>query len=205
MIIHDCEQRSEEWDILRRGRITATGFQSVQAKGQGLMRTKYMKKLRTERLHDVTIRSGFKTTEAMKIGIEREDEAREAFEKKMNIEVQTVGFVECDNWIGISPDGLIGKDGGVEIKCPNLVTHDDYIESGKLPNDYKWQVHGSMMATGRKYWYFVSYHPDARKEDRLFILKVERDEELCSNLRTDCDKFILDLKAKIAKRTGMNF
>ena len=169
------------------------------------MRTGYMKKLRSERVHGVTISSGFKTTGAMQTGIEREDEARIAFEKATGIVVETVGFVECDHWMGISPDGLIGDDGGFEVKCPDLVTHDDYIEAGTLPSAYKWQIHGSMMATGRKYWYFVSYHPDARPEDRLFILKVERDEKICDDLRYECDKFIAELKTKILNRTGMDF
>ena len=205
MKVHsDIEQGTPEWFALRLGRITGTGYQSVQAGGQGKMRTAYMKRLRSERIYGVPCGSDYKNGH-MERGTELEPQAISAYEDNQYCIVERVGFISDGEWIGFSPDGLIGDDGGVEVKCPMLTTHVDYIESGKLPSDYKWQVHFAMALTGRKWWDFVSYHPDAyndERDDRLFILKVDRDEKICDNIKYECDRFIEELKASINKITG---
>ncbi len=205
MIIHRCEQRSDEWFELRRGKITGTGFQMVQAKGRGggpsKTRKDYMEKLCIEKVCNITIKNKFKTTGPMQDGTEREDESISVYEDDQLIIVGRVGFVEIDEWMGISPDGLIGDDGGLEIKNPLITTHFKYLKNKQeLLNDYKWQVNGSLMATGRKWWDLVSYHPDAfpdGKDRRLCILRVKRDEKICDDLRYECDKFIEELKKEI--------
>jgi putative phage-type endonuclease len=204
MRLLDIEQGSEAWFNIRLGKITASHFQDVQAGGQGKTRAKYMKQLRAERIYGVRAGSDY-SNKHMDRGTELEPEALDFYENSTFSVVDRVGFVEVNEWMGISPDGLIADDGGLELKCPMLLTHLEYLEKGTLPSAYKWQVHGSMMATGRKWWDFVSYHPDAftdSRDDRLFILRVERNEKLCDSLRYDCNLFIEELKAKIELITG---
>ena len=80
--------------------------------------------------------------------------------------------------VGCSPDGLVGEDGGIEGKCPNPATHPSYLELVDTPpSEYRWQVQGSMLVTGRPWWDFVSYHPDFPDELQLHVVRVKRDEE----------------------------
>lgn len=100
--------------------------------------------------------------------------------------VLKVGFCLMDNGkVGCSPDGLIGEDGGLEIKCPESHTHVKYLLAGKLPKDYEAQVHGSMLVTGRPWWNFFSYCRDLPP----LVLRVNRDEEKIETLRTALESF----------------
>jgi hypothetical protein len=120
--------------------------------------------------------------------------ARSTFEFIKDLKVDEVGMIktDCGN-IGCSPDGLIGEDGGLEIKCPKASTHVKYLLEGKLPLEYKTQVMGSLMVSERDYWYFMSYHPELDP----FILKVERDEEFISKMREHIESFISDMNKKM--------
>ena len=89
---------------------------------------------------------------------------------------------------GYSPDGLLGDDGLLEIKCPMATTHAKYLLDNKMPTDYWQQVQGGLWVSGRRWCDFASFHPNF-KEKQLFIVKVERDE-----------KFIAEL-AKLAQKT----
>jgi hypothetical protein len=141
-------------------------------------------------------------------GTEMEPEAILAYEERTGYKVQRVGFVSLGEWLGFSPDGLIDLDGGVETKCPKITTHLDWIDAGILPPEHKWQVKYSLAVSGRKYWDFVSYHPDAKTnsiDNSLFIIRVERNERECDEIMYECGKFIADLKKSIVNVTGMNF
>jgi len=111
---------------------------------------------------------------AVRHGTETEPEARRIYEFNHDKKVEQVGFcVTDDGHFGCSPDGLIDdRQGGLEIKCPNLDTHLGYVMDGILPNVYKLQVHGSMHVTGTDYWDFMSYYPG---EDP-FLIRTHRDD-----------------------------
>jgi YqaJ-like viral recombinase domain len=124
---------------------------------------------------------------AIEWGKENENEAVEVFSEKYGFEVYNYGenqkFITLGKHIGCTPDGLIESDGGVETKCPDSKTHLYYLETLTVENfkkeckDYYWQIQGSMYITTRKYWYFISYDPRFKKEDkRLFVLKIQRNE-----------------------------
>ena len=162
MKVYDMKQGSEEWWAARKGVPTVSKFDSVitakTAKPCSKMKT-YMYSLIEEIAlnGDPEFRSSF-TSKAMQNGTNTEDEARLYFELETGLKVKQVGFcMDDDNRFGCSPDGLIGEDGGLELKAPMLKTQAGYLDEGVLPDAYKQQVHGSLAVTGRSYWIFYSY------------------------------------------------
>ena len=100
---------------------------------------------------------------AMLVGTEREPDARALYQVRTRRLVDEARFVRIEGMAaGASPDGLVGDDGLLEIKCPNPATHIDYLRLpvGECPKAYFWQVQGQMLATGRAWCDFVSYHPE---------------------------------------------
>lgn len=107
-------------------------------------------------------------------GNELEPQARAMYELSTNNVVTEIGFcLHDDIQAGCSPDGLVGDDGGIEIKCPSSAVHVGYLRQGTLPTIYKQQVMGCLWITGRKWWDFMSFHPEM--ED--LIVRVNRDDK----------------------------
>jgi dihydrofolate reductase len=101
------------------------------------------------------------------------------YELETDHEVTEVGFCMHDTLrCGVSPDGLIGDDGGIEIKCPKPSTHVKYLRKGTLPSEYKAQVMGCLWITGRQWWDFMSYHPQMPN----LLIRVHRDDEYINQL-----------------------
>lgn len=104
-----------------------------------------------------------------------EDEAKPYYTMTTGQEIQNVGFVTTDDGrIGCSPDGLIGEDGGLEVKCPEARTHVKYLLDGEVPDDYLLQVHGSIYVTGRPWWRFLSY----RRNYPHLLIQVNRNDTI---------------------------
>ena len=133
---------------------------------------------------------------AMEQGSILEGEARPWFEFTTGITVDRVGFCTTDDGrLGCSPDGLIGEDGGLEIKCPSPHKHLAYLVAGVVPDDYLAQVHGSMLVTGRAWWQFISYN----RNFPALVLTVKRDEAIQAAMRAALDAFLADFDAALAK------
>ena len=115
---------------------------------------------------------------------EKEDEARFAYEMETGNEVEQVGFIELDDWIGCSPDGLIREDGYWEAKCPNSDTHLRYsLAPHELEVNYGWQVMGGLWISGRTWAHIVSYDPRFKDEKKqLVVWSITRDEEAIERL-----------------------
>lgn len=157
--------------------ITATGKPSTSAEG-------YINQLIAERLMN-NMASEIKVTEWMQRGTELEPEARSFYEFASGNDVDEIGFCKHDVLeCGVSPDGLIGDNGLLEIKCPAPSTHVGYLRGNKLPSTYKQQVMGQLWITEREWCDFVSYHPDMP----ALIVRVERDEEYISLLAAEVEK-----------------
>lgn len=125
-----------------------------------------------------------------------EEEARPWASLVLDTDIDTVGFIESeDGRSGCSPDGLIGEDGGLEIKAPGAPVHVKYLLTDALPKEYAAQVHGSLYVTGRKWWKFISY----RRGFPNLIVHVERDEEICSKIGEAIAKFAKDFDAAMEK------
>ncbi len=189
MIICEHEQGSELWHLDRLGIptgsmfskiITATGKPSTSADG-------YMNQLLAdwEAGHPV---DPFEPTQAMVNGTEREAQARDLYSFISDNEVEEVGFCFMDErkLIGVSPDGLVGDDGLVEIKSPKGATLMGYRRGGKLPSNYKAQVMGQLWVTDRQWCDFFVYHPDLNH----FLIRVERDEKYIKTMEELMTEFI---------------
>lgn len=199
MIIHTCEQGSAKWLQLRTGKITASRFKDVVSKGK--TRQSYMYEIVAERLTGDSAHTF--VSDAMKWGIEKEPEAREYYELVTGNSVKQVGFVEASEYVGVSPDGLIGDDGVLEIKCPNTKTHLSYIDNGVVPTEYFWQCVGMLAYTGMEYLDFVSYDPRLPGEWKIFktkLLKTDVRNEIkklhnaVDQLNNDVNTFIKEMK-----------
>ena len=186
MTYYNVEQNTDEWLNLRKGKFTASSFKDLfmEKTTQGYQNAIY--KVAFERLTDESPESY--TNEWMQRGTELEPEARTWYEFENNIVVNNGGFIEYNDWIGASPDGLIGEDGLLEIKCPKYTTMMNYLIDKKLPNMYYYQVHGQLLVSDRQWCDFICYHPKLPR----FVLRIERDKEV--------DKEILDQLSKGIKK-----
>ncbi len=201
-IIHTMEQGSDEWHRIKLGKVSASVFSNAMAGGQGKTRTTLMRKLIAERMTDEpqdTFSNG-----VMDRGIEAEPLAREYYATLNDCIVKQVGFIELSEDIGCSPDGLIGEDGMLEIKCPNSATHIGYILDDRLPPTYKAQVQGQLWVADRKWCDFVSYDPRVSKHP-YWCIRVHRDEEVIVELEVKINVFVADLKKVTAKLTSPDF
>lgn len=173
------EQGTEEWLRARMGVPSASMFKKIittQGKRSTSMND-YIYKLAAEKITGNRVE--VKVTDAMATGTEREPMAREEFELLTDLEVTETGFILHDSeTFGCSPDGLIGDDSGLEIKCPADNTHLRWLDAGKIPSDHFAQVQGCMLVTERDHWHFYSYHPDMKP---LHVV-VERDDSYLSLL-----------------------
>lgn len=189
MKIHDVKQGSDEWLALRLGKPTASEFDALISplweirKGEG-PKTYLYNKL-TERLLGRPLDDG--NSFAMEQGSILESEAIPFYEFSNDVRVTRVGFCTTDDGrIGCSPDGLIGEDGGIEVKCPKPETHLKYLMQGGVPKEYRAQVYGSMLVTGRKWWKFMSYS----RQFPALVVHVERDEEIMATMQEALDGFL---------------
>jgi len=187
------EQRTDEWFKARLGKATGSMFHdavSFTRSGEASVRRNYRYKLIAERLTGQS--QDFYTNQAMQWGIDNEDSARLAYEFKTGYTVEQAGFMEHPviKDAGISPDGLIGEDGGVEIKCPETATHIETLTSKKVPAKYIEQVLGALWVTGRKWWDFVSYDPRLPEGLQMIVIRVERDESEIKNLEEGIKTFL---------------
>lgn len=163
MKLVECEQGTAEWFEARRGIATASRFSDLITPAKGVPRKSmvpYIYELLAEKYTGgVPLGVEAYTSRAMQDGIDMEPEARACYNFLAGgEEVEEVGFCLADNGrFGCSPDGLVGEDGGLELKCPLPKTHIKYLVENELPAEYKAQVHGSLIVTGRKWWDFMSY------------------------------------------------
>lgn len=193
-------QGTPEWMSLRAGKVTASRIADVMAQtksGYGAGRKNYMTQLALERLTGEAA-DGF-TNAAMEWGILTEPMAREAYEIETGQIVREVGFIDHPSieMSGASPDGLVGEDGLVEIKCPNSATHLDTLLSGKVPQKYVLQMMWQMASTERRWADFTSYDPRFPEGLQLFIKRIEWDQELADKIHEEVQTFLIELDAKI--------
>lgn len=187
-------QGSPEWFLDRCGRATASEFSSVLAKGEGKTRAKYLRRVVTERLTGKpteTYRNGH-----MDRGTEQEPLARLAYEAATGEPVELVGFIKHPLIMaGASPDGLVGHDGGAELKCVIPTVQLDTWLGGDYPSEHRAQVQGNLWITGRDWWDFCSYSPDMPAHLRLYRFRVRRDERYIATLEAEVRKFLEEVDA----------
>lgn len=192
MKIHAVQQQSLEWMLLRSGKPTASEFHNLLTPEfkvrTGQMPKTYLHKKLAEAWQGGPLVE-FNSFDAEQ-GQFLETEAIPWFELEHNTTVERVGFITTDcGRIGCSPDGLLGDDCGIEIKCPAIHTHVSYLlNGGELPDEYAAQVHGSLYVTGFPSWRFLSY----RRRLPPLLLEIERDEEIQDKIHDALSAFLAD-------------
>jgi len=184
MKIHNIEQNTDEWFEVRKGKFTASTFKDLFSKPTTVAYEKAIYKPVFERLTGDSPESF--SNEWMQRGHELEDSAKMQYELSTGNKVENIGFVELNEWVGCSPDGFVGEDGLIEIKCPAFNTHMNYLLNKKLPSSYKWQVYGQLWVTGRNWCDFMSYYPGLPE----FIIRVKWDDKMISQLSIQVDESI---------------
>lgn len=195
-------QGTDEWHKLRLGKVTASRVADVLSKGksgESASRRNYRIELVAQRLTGKP--SEPFTNAAIEHGTATEPLARVAYKLKHNRDVIDIAFVEHPTieWFGCSPDGLVGEDGLIEIKCPNTTTHLDWMEAGKAPSKHIPQMMAQMACTGRKYCDFVSFDPRLPEDLQLFVVRVKRDQEYIDNMEAEVKKFLNEVEETINK------
>ena len=190
---HDV-QGSPGWHDARRGVVTASAVGNIitaKTLKPAAAADKYMDKLLSGWAlgYDEEEFLGSQWTER---GHQYEGEARDAIALLHDVEIRSVGFCYRDETktTGCSPDGLIGDDGGVEIKCPMGKTHIGYLRAGGIPDAYRLQVQMSMWVTGRPWWMFCSYHPELPP----LVVRVEPEPEVMAAFDAHIPAFVAQLE-----------
>ncbi|MDE3771554.1 YqaJ viral recombinase family protein [Sinorhizobium meliloti] len=195
-------QGTAEWHSLRLGKVTASRVADVIAKtktGYSASRANYAAQLVTERLTGLPT-EGF-TNAAMQWGTDMEPEARAAYEFYRAEEVEQIAFVPHPTIgdAGASPDGQVGPDGLVEIKCPNTATHIETLIGRAVPSKHVTQMQWQMACTGRKWCDFVSFDPRMPESMRFFCQRVHRDDAMIAELEREVIIFLNEVRAKVAE------
>lgn len=200
------EQGSPEWLAARCGLVTASRVADVIAKtksGYSASRATYMGELIADRLTGVPAQ-GFANA-AMAWGTATEPQAREAYRAQTFDDVTEIAFVLHPRvtMSGASPDGLVGADGLVEIKCPNTSTHVETLLGGKVPAKYETQMLWQMACTGRAWCDFVSFDPRLPAEMQMFVKRLDRDDKRIAELESEVVAFMAELDDKLGKLTSL--
>jgi putative phage-type endonuclease len=194
------EQRTEDWHQQRLGKVTASRVADAVARtksGWGAARGTYLIELVVERLTGEPV--GRFTSAAMEWGTEMEPHARLAYVVAKGCVVDLAGFVDHPTipMSGASPDGFVGDDGLLEVKCPNTATHIKTLLGEPIDADYIKQMQWQMSCTGRKWCDFVSYDPRLPEDLQLFVKRVARDDAMIAELEKDVRTFLAEVDAKI--------
>jgi len=195
-------QGSVEWHLARCGKVTASRISDLMAQtksGWGASRANYMAELIAERLTGVPADSY--SSPAMKWGTETEPQARAAYQFYADLDVVETGFASHPRIAdtGASPDGLVGDDGLVELKCPNTATHIETLLGGSVPSKYVLQMQWQMACTGRTWCDFASFDPRMPENMRLFVRRLERNATEIGEIERRVVEFLGELQAKIDK------
>ena len=191
------EQGSADWFAERLGKVTASRVADVIAKtktGWGASRANYMAQLVAERLTG-TVAESF-TNAAMQWGTDMEPEARATYEFFTNTTVEPASFVRHPTIgdTGASPDGYVGTEGLVEIKCPITATHIETLLSGSVAGKYVTQIQWQLACTKRQWCDYVSFDPRMPATMSTFIKRVPRDPEMIASLEADVTDFLNELR-----------
>ena len=202
----DIEQRSPEWFAARLGKITASRISAVLANKSTATYENYLARLAGERFTGRRDEEGDYQNTAMRNGVEREPAARAEYEFWFDEHYGTapmvveVGFVDHPTlpMAGASPDGLVGEKGVLEIKCPEMATHQRTLLGASPKAEYLYQMQVQMDCTGRDWCDFVSYHPGMGRL-ALCVQRVMFDAALSYRIITAVQAFETAVQERVAK------
>ena len=195
-------QGSEAWFQQRCGKATASRIADIVAKtksGYSTSRANYMAQLVVERMTNQVAESY--TNAAMEHGITYEPIARANYELKMNLLVTETGAIDHPTiaMSAASPDGLVGDDGCLEIKCPITATHISTLLGEEVAKKYYDQMQWQMACTGRSWCDFVSFDPRMPEGLQLFVKRIPRDDKYLAELEVEVIQFLKEVDDKVNK------
>lgn len=199
----NAAQESQDWLTARAGKFTASRASDLMARtksGPSASRSNLIALLAVERITGQPVETY--QNAAMQRGIETEAEARDAYSFERTVAVDECGFIPHPTIpnVGASPDGLVGDDGLLEIKCPaSMAKHADALRTGAHAVEYRWQLQHQLMVTGRQWVDAVSYDPRYPDGLRLAITRVHRDEAAIAELVAEINKAEAEVSAAVAE------
>lgn len=201
-MIEMIEQRTDDWYAVRLGKVTASRVADLMAKtktGYSTSRENYMAQLVLERITGQKAESF--SSAAMQWGTDQEPFARAAYEAARDVMVEEQGFAPHPTieMAGASPDGLVGDDGLVEIKCPNTATMIETLLTEKVPSKYIAQMQFQMACTGRKWCDYVVFDPRMPPKAQLFIKRVDRNDKFIAEMEAEIVKFLAEVQSQVEK------
>ncbi|WP_273721792.1 lambda exonuclease family protein [Bartonella sp. ML71XJBT] len=200
------QQRTAEWFQARLGKVTASNIYNILSKtAKGLPTSKYEDykiKLMTERLTGEISQSYI--TPAMQWGIEHEEEALKEYAFIYDTQITQCGFIQHPTiqMAGASPDGLIDKDGLIEIKCPQSSNHLRFFMDNEIKPEYLAQMQFQMACTGRKWCDFISYDPRFTRDAshlRMKIKRIHRDDKQIEQINQAVESFLTEIEQEIQR------
>jgi putative phage-type endonuclease len=202
MLDGELVQGTPEWRAARCGSVGASSIADLMAKtkaGWGASRANLMARIIAERLTGEP--QELYQNEAMRWGTETEPQARAVYSFIHDAEVSEVGLIRHPRIVGAhaSPDGLVGPDGLVEIKCPQTATHIDTLLSGEVADRYVKQMQFQMACTGRAWCDFASFDPRMPDDLQLFVRRFPRDDAVIVEIEEAVQFFLMETEAKLRK------
>lgn len=192
------EQRTAEWFAERAGKFTGSRFADLMARtksGPSASRQNLITTLAVERITGKCIETY--TNAAMQRGQDLEADAIAAYEKVVGVLVEPVGFVRHKflMYVGVSPDGRVGRNGLIEVKCPASINkHAEAKIYGAHAKEYQWQIQGQLWVEDRDWCDAVSYDPRFPEGLQIAITRVYRNESLIDELERECIKAELEVQ-----------
>lgn len=195
------EQRSDEWFTARLGKVTASCIYKVMARtktGFGADRANYAAQLVSERLTGSKADSF--SNSAMAWGTDTEPMAREAYAHSIGEAPVEIGFIDHPHipMSGASPDGLVGFDGMLEVKCPQPATHLATLDGAGIDRKYVLQMQWQMACAERDWCDFASFDPRWPEPMRLHVRRVPRDEALIAEIEAEVTAFLAEVEMTTA-------
>lgn len=200
------EQGTDEWKAARLGKLTASRMADAMARtksGWGASRANLMATLMVERLTGQPAESY--TNDAMKWGTETEPQARSAYSFITDADVEQIGFIDHPKvaMSGASPDGLIGTDGALELKCPNTATHIEFLLSGTIPDKYQKQMTWQLACLERAWCDFVSFDPRLPVDLQIKVIRFIPSKDEIAELEKHARDFLKELDARLESLTKL--
>lgn len=193
---NNIQQGTPEWFEKRKGKMTASHAQAIGNCGKGL--ETYILELMAEYFSSAE-KEQF-SNEHTERGNELEELARDIYSLEQSVKIEQIGFIEMNDFVGCSPDGLIGNDGLIEIKCPNDKEYLTYLLDGEKQIDtkYIWQAQMQLLVTDRKWNDLIIYNPNFKNPMLIFriIPDLEKFESLKKGFKIGQEK-ILEIKNKL--------
>ena len=198
-------QRTPEWDLARLGKITASKVRDVCAKTSAgkytAARDTYKWNLIKERITGVPVE--YRITPPMQWGIDNEGDAKAFYQVLYDVQIEEVGFIPHPDmdFAGASPDGLVGTDGLIEVKCMETVNHLRAIDAGEVPEYYVDQCQWQMACTGRQWCDLVIYDPRLPDDLQMRRFRIRRDEDRIKDIESEVRKFNQEIESIITNIT----